>query len=54
MRKQKYVICWVVDKYRRDKRTGAISPVSRSEYVQHLFNEGMGWDEQSRVGKLGR
>lgn len=38
---------WRVSEYRKDKRTGAIKPVGRSEYVQSLFE--MGWkDEQKR------
>jgi hypothetical protein len=47
--KRKYVIKWVVNKYRRDKRTGVLSPVPRSEYAQRLFEKGAGWkNEQKR------
>ena len=28
---------WVVSPYRKDKRTGAISPVPRCEYLKQLF-----------------
>lgn len=39
---------WNVNKYRKDRRTGALQPVKRSRYVQSLFN--MGWrnEQESR------
>lgn len=30
---------WVVSPYRKDKRTGAISPVPRCEYLKQLFSD---------------
>lgn len=52
LRKMQYKLKWSVNKYRRDKRTGVISPVKRSEYVQQLFdNVGVGKDEQKTSGK---
>jgi hypothetical protein len=39
MRKLKYVYKWSVNQYRRDKRTGAIDPEPRSEYLKMLFKE---------------
>lgn len=38
---------WKISKYRRDKRVGALSPVKRSDYVQHLFDMGVGWNGQA-------
>nr|QRZ17777.1 hypothetical protein JUJ52_18855 [Virgibacillus sp. AGTR] len=35
---------WKVSEYRKDKRVGALSPVKRSEYVQSLFQTGVGWN----------
>ncbi|SEP57180.1 hypothetical protein SAMN05216232_0197 [Virgibacillus subterraneus] len=41
----KYRMQWVVNSYRKNKRTGVQQPIKRSEYVQNLFN--VGWkDEQ--------
>ncbi|GAA0422784.1 hypothetical protein GCM10008934_11410 [Virgibacillus salarius] len=37
---------WVVNEYRRDKRTGPLSPISRSNYAQLLFEKGAGFHEQ--------
>lgn len=49
MKKQSYKFRWSVNKYRRDKRTGVLSPVPRSEYAQYLFEKGAGWkDDQKR------
>jgi hypothetical protein len=39
MRKLKYVYKWSVNQYRRDKRTGAIDPEPRSDYLKMLFKE---------------
>jgi hypothetical protein len=39
MRKLTYVYKWSVNKYRRDKRTGAIDPEPRSAYLKMLFKE---------------
>ena len=36
---------WSVNKYRRDKRTGPISPVKASKYYQYLSKIGAGWNE---------
>lgn len=36
---------WKISEYRKDKRTGVISPVKPSEYYQSL-SEGMGWNER--------
>ncbi|MCY9003298.1 hypothetical protein [Peribacillus frigoritolerans] len=38
-RKMKHVIKWKVDRYRTDKRTGVISPVEPSRYVQYAYDE---------------
>ncbi|MEV5038845.1 hypothetical protein MRBLBA21_003745 [Peribacillus frigoritolerans] len=38
-RKMKHVIKWKVDRYRTDKRTGVISPVVPSRYVQYAYDE---------------
>ncbi|AXN40663.1 hypothetical protein [Peribacillus butanolivorans] len=38
-RKIKHLIKWKVDRYRTDKRTGAISPVKPSRYVQYAYDE---------------
>ncbi|ULM98794.1 hypothetical protein L8956_08950 [Peribacillus frigoritolerans] len=38
-RKMKHVIKWKVDRYRTDKRTGVISPVEPSRYVQYVYDE---------------
>lgn len=38
-RKQKIGIKWVVNPYRKDKRTGALDPIPRSPYLQKLFKE---------------
>ncbi|WP_162985608.1 hypothetical protein [Virgibacillus halodenitrificans] len=45
-KKMNYKYGWKVDPYRRDKRTGVISPIQRSDYAQHLFDKGAGWSEQ--------
>jgi len=37
---------WKVNEYRADKRTGAISPITRSSYVQKLFIETELWRQQ--------
>ena len=37
--KCKHLIKWKVDRYRTDKRTGAISPVEPSRYVQYAYDE---------------
>ncbi|MGW6383228.1 hypothetical protein [Peribacillus butanolivorans] len=38
-RKTQHLIKWKVDRYRTDKRTGAISPVKPSRYVQYAYDE---------------
>ncbi|MFU0790785.1 MAG: Transposase [Virgibacillus proomii] len=43
-------IHWVVSDYRKDKRTGALSPVIRSEYAEQLFKKGAGFCEQTTNG----
>ncbi|MBU5267920.1 hypothetical protein [Virgibacillus proomii] len=40
-------IHWVVSDYRKDKRTGALSPVVRSDYAEQLFKKGAGFCEQT-------
>lgn len=35
---------WVVNPYRKNKRTGALQPVKPSEYFKELSREGAGWD----------
>ncbi|WP_234447167.1 hypothetical protein [Virgibacillus salexigens] len=40
---------WKISEYRKDKRVGALSPVKRSDYVQQLFDVGVGWN-----GLMGR
>lgn len=37
MRKVTFKIKWKVNPYRKDKRTGPIDPVPRSEYIKKLF-----------------
>lgn len=44
---------WKVAPYRKDKRTGAISPIRRSEYLKDLFEKGADWNAGTR-NKLGR
>jgi hypothetical protein len=34
---RRYVIKWVVNPYRKDKRTGALNPVPRCDYLNQLF-----------------
>lgn len=46
MRKQ-WAMQWVVNGHRKDKRTGAVSPVKGSKYFEELSNKGAGWDERS-------
>ncbi|GAB3801578.1 hypothetical protein GCM10028868_26630 [Virgibacillus kimchii] len=41
---------WKISKYRKDKRTGPISPVEASEYYKYLL-EGVGFDERKRDRK---
>ncbi|MYL43575.1 hypothetical protein [Virgibacillus salexigens] len=41
-------ICWIVNEYRNDQRTGALSPIVRSDYAQLLFDKGAGFHEQRR------
>ncbi|MUK89138.1 hypothetical protein GMD78_12215 [Ornithinibacillus sp. L9] len=53
MKKQSIKYKWKVDPYRKDKRTGAISPVKRSEYAESLFRVGAGFNGQQATGKLG-
>ena len=36
---------WSVNEYRRDKRTGPISPVKASKYYKYLSKIGAGWNE---------
>jgi hypothetical protein len=38
-RKMKHVIKWTVNPYRKDKRTGAISPIETSRYLQYAYDE---------------
>ncbi|MEN2765664.1 hypothetical protein [Ornithinibacillus xuwenensis] len=45
MKKQIYKLKWIVNPYRRDKRTGAVQPVKRSDYAQQLFGVGTGWNK---------
>ena len=52
LRIMQYKISWVVNPYRKDKRTGALSPVKHSNYAQQLFDQvGVGKDEQKTSGK---
>lgn len=37
---------WVVNEYRKDRRTGAINPVKASDYYKELAKEGAGWNER--------
>ena len=39
MKMMTYRIKWSVNKYRKDKRTGALDPVPRDKYLQQLFKE---------------
>jgi len=52
MRKPYWTMYWAVNERRRDKRTGAISPVKASKYYAELSKEGAGWNE-SRTSKNG-
>lgn len=38
-RKMNHVIKWTVNPYRKDKRTGVISPVPLSEYGKYTMDE---------------
>lgn len=38
-RKMTHVIKWTVNPYRKDKRTGAISPVQLSKYGKYAMDE---------------
>ena len=38
-RKMTFKLKWKVSKYRKDKRTGVISPIPRSKYGQMLYEE---------------
>lgn len=37
---------WVVNQYRRDRRTGALQPVKASRYFKELSKEGAGFGGQ--------
>ncbi|MBP1950271.1 hypothetical protein [Virgibacillus litoralis] len=37
--KMTYRMKWTVNNYRRDKRTGVVNPIKRSEYMKQLFKE---------------
>lgn len=39
MRGKPFVICWKVDKNRKDKRTGAIRKISQSDWLKHLWKK---------------
>ena len=45
-------IIWKISRYRKDKRTGAISPIKPSKYYQSL-SEGMGWNGRRTTGNMG-
>ncbi|MDL4842820.1 hypothetical protein [Aquibacillus rhizosphaerae] len=37
--------CWKVSEYRKDKRTGVMKSIERSNYAQVLFDKGAGFNE---------
>lgn len=39
-------VTWLISDGRKDKRTGALSPVTRSTYAQYLFEKGAGFNER--------
>ncbi|TCT23374.1 hypothetical protein EDD68_10788 [Melghiribacillus thermohalophilus] len=39
MRKNVYKIRWKTSKYRKDKRTGVLNSIPRSDYIKKLFQE---------------
>jgi hypothetical protein len=38
-RKMRYVIKWVVNPHRKDKRTGALDPAPMDAYTRYAFDE---------------
>lgn len=38
-KKMIHTIRWVVNEYRSDKRTGVISPIQTSRYLQYAYDE---------------
>lgn len=42
-----YTMCWVVNEYRKDHRTGPITTIPRSRYVQKLFDDTEKWRKPS-------
>lgn len=46
-RKMTYRIKWVVNEYRKDKRTGVINPGKRDPYTQMLMDEAEEFFRQS-------
>lgn len=48
MRKPNWSMSWGINKHRKDRRRGAISPVPASRYYRELSKQGAGWDELGR------
>lgn len=48
MKKQTYKSRWTIHPYRKDKRSGALNPVKKSNYAKQLFSVGAGWKETSK------
>lgn len=42
MKKQPFKMQWVINKFRADKRTGAINPI---KYAKYLMDKGAGFNE---------
>lgn len=43
MRKQTFNFKWAVNRFRADKRTGAVNPIKPSRYFKELAKKGAGF-----------
>jgi len=39
MKDEPFVICWKVDKNRKDKRTGAVKKIPQSDWLKYLWKK---------------
>lgn len=39
MKDKPFVICWKVDKNRKDKRTGAVKKIPQSDWLKYLWKK---------------
>ena len=53
-RKIEHTIKFKTSGYRKDRRTGVLSPVTRSRYAELLFKEGAGFNGRSDHDKTNR